>query len=85
MESIEDAKSAIVNSFTVSLQDGKSGRGHKLLEVGKQLLVTNLMNACLYIVMGHLKKKVYQEDVKIFANPGKCLWERCEKWFDIHV
>ena len=62
-----------MHSFTVSLQDGQSGRGQNLLEVGKQLLVTDLLNACLYIVMGHLKKKVDQEDVKIIANPGKCL------------
>ena len=47
MESIDDAKGATVNSFAVSLQDGNSVRGQKLLDVGKQLLVTNLMNACL--------------------------------------
>ena len=54
LESIEDPKGALMDSFTLSFQNGNSRRGQKLLDVGKQRLVTNRMNACLYIVMGHL-------------------------------
>jgi hypothetical protein len=54
LESIEDPKGALMDSFTRSFQNGNSLRGQKLLDVGKQRLVTNHMNACLYIGIGHL-------------------------------
>jgi len=69
LESIEDPKGALMDSFSLSFQNGNSLSGQKLLDVGKQLLVTHRMNACLYIVMGHQSLPISRDVRPLFLRP----------------